>query len=62
MFGTDFNDTFEAKVNEQKRLKGADMLPAPKAGAAAPAKPAKPTEPEDPDADPTDPDNEGNEK
>lgn len=40
MFGTDFNDTFETKESEERRLKGADMLPTPLAGAAAPAKPA----------------------
>jgi lambda family phage portal protein len=45
LFGSDFNDTFDAKKSEQDRLKAADLLPAPKAGAAAPgaapgAKPA----------------------
>lgn len=37
MFGTDFNQTFDQKRNEQTMLKDADMLPVPKAGAAAPA-------------------------
>lgn len=37
LFGTDFNDTFDTKQSEQERLAAADMLPVPKAGAAAPA-------------------------
>ncbi|MCS4509144.1 phage portal protein [Xylophilus ampelinus] len=40
LWGTDFNDTFDQKEAEQRRLKAADMLPVPKAGAAA----AQPTE------------------
>lgn len=36
LWGTDFNDTFDQKEGEQKRLKKADLLPEPKAGAAAP--------------------------
>lgn len=36
LFGSDFNDTFDTKKSEQDRLKAADMLPTPKAGAAAP--------------------------
>lgn len=41
LFGTDFNDTLDAKAAEQARLKAADLLPVPKAGAAAPT--TKPT-------------------
>ena len=36
LWGSDFNDTFDQKEGEQTRLKKADLLPAPKAGAAAP--------------------------
>ncbi len=36
LWGTDFNETIDTKVSEQARLKAADMLPTPKAGAAAP--------------------------
>lgn len=35
LFGTDWHETFAAKKAEQAMLKAADMLPAPKAGAAA---------------------------
>ncbi len=38
LWGTDFNDTFDQKEGEERRLKAANMLPVPKAGAAAPAK------------------------
>jgi len=37
LFGTDFNETFDAKQAEHNKLKAADMLPVPKAGAATPA-------------------------
>ena len=37
LFGTDFNETFDAKKAEQDRLREANMLPVPKAGAAAPS-------------------------
>lgn len=37
LFGTDWHETFAAKKTEQDMLKAADMLPVPKAGAAAPA-------------------------
>lgn len=36
LWGTDFNDTLDAKQSEQAALKAADLLPVPKAGAAAP--------------------------
>lgn len=36
LWGTDFNDTFDQKQGEQDRLRQADLLPTPKAGAAAP--------------------------
>ena len=45
LYGTDFNETFDAKQAEHTRLKNADMLPVPKAGAAAPAS-AEPPSPE----------------
>ena len=35
LFGTDWNETFAAKKAEQDMLKAADLLPVPKAGAAA---------------------------
>lgn len=41
LFGSDWHRTFPAKRRERDMLKGADMLPAPKAGAPAPA-PAAP--------------------
>lgn len=37
LFGTDWYETFESKETEQEMLKTADLLPVPKAGAAAPA-------------------------
>lgn len=46
LWGTDFNETIDTKISEQTRLKAADMLPTPKAGAAAPAR-ATQTEPEE---------------
>ena len=36
LFGTDFNETFDQKQAEHKQLSDANMLPVPKAGAAAP--------------------------
>ena len=36
LFGTDFNQTFDQKADEIKRLAAADMLPAAAPGAAAP--------------------------
>lgn len=41
LWGTDFNETFDQKQGEQDRLRKAEMLPTPKAGAAAP-QPAQP--------------------
>lgn len=49
LWGTDFNDTFDQKQGEQDRLRDADLLPTPKAGAAAPQPsplPAKPDQEE----------------
>ena len=43
LYGTDFNETFDAKQAEHTRLKNADMLPVPKAGAAAPVSAAPPS-------------------
>jgi hypothetical protein len=40
LFGSDFNDTFDQKKAEHDQLAGANMLPVPKAGAAAPIAPA----------------------
>jgi lambda family phage portal protein len=40
LFGTDFNETFDAKKAEQDKLRVANMLPVPKAGAAAPSQDA----------------------
>jgi lambda family phage portal protein len=46
LWGTDFNDTFPTKQSEEERLKAADMLPVPQAGAAAaPKAEDKPEEP-----------------
>lgn len=39
LFGTDWTATFDTKESEEKRLKEADLLPIPKAGAPAPPKP-----------------------
>ena len=39
LFGTDFNQTFDQKADEIKRLAAADMLPAAAPGAAAPQQP-----------------------
>lgn len=36
LFGTDFQETYDTKKAEHERLKADDMLPVPKAGAAAP--------------------------
>ena len=43
LWGSDFNETFDQKQGEQDRLRRADLLPVPKAGAAAAQPPAKPT-------------------
>lgn len=43
LWGSDFNDTFDQKQGEQDRLREADLLPVPKAGAAAAQPPEKPT-------------------
>ena len=40
LFGTDFNQTFDQKADEIKRLAAADMLPAAAPGAAAPNQPS----------------------
>lgn len=45
LFGTDFNETFDTKAAEQKKLADAQMLPVPKAGAAAPVNPETPPTP-----------------
>jgi len=37
LFGTDFNETFDVKKAEQDKLRDANLLPVPKAGAAAPS-------------------------
>lgn len=39
LFGSDWNDTFDQKRDENQQLAAANMLPIPKAGAAAPADP-----------------------
>ncbi|WP_428419197.1 phage portal protein [Methylibium sp.] len=41
LFGTDWSETYDTKKAEHVRLKGDDMLPAPKAGAAAPPQPTE---------------------
>jgi lambda family phage portal protein len=41
LFGTDWDLTTATKAREQRRLEADDMLPVPKAGAAAPATPAQ---------------------
>lgn len=43
LFGTDWNDTFDQKEAEESRLRKAQMLPVPKAGAAAPQNSPKPS-------------------
>ena len=44
LFGSDFNDTFDQKKAEHDQLAAANMLPVPKAGAAAPiTEPSTPT-------------------
>jgi lambda family phage portal protein len=45
LFGTDWHDTFDAKKSEQDRLREANLLPVPKAGAAAPAEETPPIDP-----------------
>ena len=52
LFGTDWHDTYGAKKNEESLLKADDMLPVPKAGAAAPPNGKKPPAPDPDDADP----------
>lgn len=48
LWGTDFNETLDVKEAEQQALKAADLLPVPKAGAAAPqTSPSDPSNPED---------------
>lgn len=49
LFGTDWNDTYGQKLNEQTKLKKDGMLPTPKAGAAAPQ-----TKPDDATTPPAD--------
>jgi lambda family phage portal protein len=46
LFGSDWYESFESKEAEEEMLKEADLLPVPKAGAAAPAgaAPAKPAD------------------
>ena len=53
LFGTDWYETFESKETEQEMLKAADLLPMPKAGAAAPA--GTGAEPGDIPTDPAEP-------
>lgn len=48
LFGSDFAETFDQKRSEQDLLNSADMLPVPKAGAAAPAGPTSPPAPSNP--------------
>lgn len=53
MFGSDFYETFDQKKDENDLLADADMLPVPKAGAAAPGKPgADQADPVDPAEEP----------
>lgn len=47
LWGSDFNETFDQKEGEQKRLREADLLPVPKAGAAAAPQSAPATEPKE---------------
>lgn len=42
LFGSDYNEEFDTKLAEYQQLKAAGMLPAPKAGAAAPQQPDTP--------------------
>ena len=53
LFGTDWNESFDQKQAEEERLKDADMLPVPKAGAPAPSEPKDATPPPPP-SDPED--------
>jgi len=46
LWGSDFNETFDQKQGEQDRLRAADLLPTPKAGAAAPQPSPSPEKPE----------------
>jgi lambda family phage portal protein len=48
LFGTDWNESFDQKQAEEQRLKDADMLPVPKAGAPAPSEPKDATPPTPP--------------
>ena len=47
LFGTDWNTTFAGKAAEQRRLIAADLLPVPKAGAAAPPQPSDEPKPDE---------------
>lgn len=55
LWGTDFNDTFDQKQGEQDRLRKADLLPTPKAGAAAPQQTQQTQQPPQPDNEPATP-------
>jgi lambda family phage portal protein len=46
LFGTDFDTDFPQMRREHEQLQAADMLPVPKAGAAAPQSAAKPVDPQ----------------
>jgi lambda family phage portal protein len=46
LFGTDFDTDFPQMRREHEQLQEADMLPVPKAGAAAPQSAAKPADPQ----------------
>ena len=51
--GTDWNATFDQKLAEHQRLQKHNLLPVPKAGAAAPnAQPGAPADPADTESDP----------
>jgi lambda family phage portal protein len=54
LFGTDFNDAYPVMVSEHKQMAADGMLPAPKAGAAAPAANAAPAVAEPAHAEPPD--------
>jgi len=45
LFGSDYDETFDRKAEEQDRLRAANLLPVPKAGAAAPQDPQEPPAP-----------------
>ena len=46
LFGSDWNETTDAKISERRRLDAAGLVPQPKPGAAAPAGPREPAEEE----------------